>query len=414
MQLILVLFCCVYLALAIGHLPGLRLDRTGAVMVGAMLLVATGRISMAAAWDAVDYQTIGLLFGLMVMSSAFSAAGFYDWVAARVGSLDVGPKSLLAILIAVAAGLSALLTNDVVAVAMTPMLIAICLARGLNPMPFVLGFCFALNVGSAATLIGSPQNMIAAEALRLSFVGFFESAAVPALLGLPLAWAVLVALYAGRWRVAAPAPGPAKAAPPAVAVDLDIGETVKAAVITGAALVAFIATEWPHALTALGGASLLMISRRVASRDLLDKVDGRLLLLLMGLFVVNATLSSTGIPQQLLAQVRGLGLDLHDPRSLLIVMAVLSNVVGNNPAVMLIAPYVNSAGHAQALGAAIALGTAFSSNAFVFTSLAGIIVAEEGRERGVVIRFGEFARAGIPVALMTLLLAFVWLGFLPG
>jgi Na+/H+ antiporter NhaD/arsenite permease-like protein len=120
-------------------------------------------------------------------------------------------------------------------------------------------------------------------------------------------------------------------------------------------------------------------------------------------------MGATGLPQKLLTELRGLGFDLHDPMSMLVVMAVLSNIVGNNPAVMLVAPFMEGAKNPEALGAAIALGTGFSSNALIFGSLAGIIVAEEGRERGVTIGFGDFAKAGIPIALLTLLLAAGWL-----
>jgi Na+/H+ antiporter NhaD/arsenite permease-like protein len=193
---------------------------------------------------------------------------------------------------------------------------------------------------------------------------------------------------------------------------LDHAGTLKAIVVTVLVIIAFVITDLSHALIALAGASLLLISRRIASRDLLGKTDGNLLLLLMGLFVVNAAMVSTGIPQQLLGSMRNFGLDLHDPVSLLAVVAVFSNIVGNNPAVMLIDPFMNGAEHAEVLGAAIALGTGFSSNAFIFTSLAGIIVAEKGREQGVRIPFGEFAKAGIPIALLSLTLAVAWVALL--
>jgi len=135
---------------------------------------------------------------------------------------------------------------------------------------------------------------------------------------------------------------------------------------------------------------------------------------LMGLFVVNAALAATGLPQQLLTDLRGLGLNLHDPLSMLAIMSVLSNVVGNNPAVMLVAPFITDAQHPEALGAAIALGTGFSSNIVTFGSLAGIIVAEQSGRRGVKIGFAEFSRAGLPVALACLAIAAVWIVMLQG
>jgi len=411
MDITLAIFILVYLAMAVGHLPGFRLDRTGAAVVGAMILIASGRISPADAWAAVDYRTVGLLFGLMVVSAAFMVSGFYDRVAQKVGDIDVGPKTLLAILIAVSGVMAALLNKDVVAVAMAPIFCSICLRRRLNPLPFLLGFCFAANFASAATIIGSPQNMIVAETLHLSFMGFMAAAAPPALLSLPVVWVVIVLCYRGRWALAEQ-PQPPKGAAAAAetpAVAFNAGETIKTAIVAVAVVAALIFTDRPHMLIALAGASVLLISRRLSSGKLLHHVDGDLLLLLFGLFVVNAALTATGLPEQLLAGLRGIGLDLHDPLSMLGVMAILSNIVGNNPAVMLVAPFIGSAHRPEALGAAIALGTALSSSAVIFGSLVGIIVSEECRKRGIALSFGEFARAGLPTSIICLAMGALWI-----
>jgi len=186
-----------------------------------------------------------------------------------------------AIAVGVAGGLSAVLTNDVVVVAMTPVLVSITLARGLNPVPFLLAFCFAANVGSAATIIGSPQNMIAAEVLHLSFVGFMRVSALPALLGLPLVWAVIVLFYRGNWARAAK---PAAAGQTPAGVAFNRRETLKAGVVTIALVAAFVLSDWPHMLVAMAGAAVLLVNRSIASKDMLKHVDGDLLLLLIGLF----------------------------------------------------------------------------------------------------------------------------------
>jgi Na+/H+ antiporter NhaD/arsenite permease-like protein len=373
-------------------------------------MVAVGRIGPQAAWEAIDYRTVGLLFGLMVVSAAFVVSGFYAWTAERVATLDVRPPVLLAILIVVAGALSALLTNDVVVVAMVPLLVAITLSRGLNPVPFLLAFCFAANTGSAGTIIGSPQNMIAAQQLELSFTGYLRVAGLPALASLPIVWAVLALLYRNRWHLpASTAPKPATVATP---LAVDHWETAKAALVTFAVVVAFVFSDWPRELIALGAAAVLLINRRIASSDMMKHVDGNLLLLLMGLFVVNAAMAETHLPQRLLADLRGAGFDLHQPLWLFLVVSALSNIVGNNPAVMLLVPYLGSAGDPEALGAALALGTGFSSNLIVFGSLAGIIVVEEAAKQGVKISFGEFSRAGIPVALACMVLAATWIAML--
>lgn len=410
MDFTLAVFLLVYVAMGVGHLPGFKLDRTGAATVGAMVLLALGYISPQAAWDAIDYRSIGLLFGLMVVSSAFVVSGFYDKAARWVGGLQVSPPLLLAILIGVSGGLSAVLTNDVVVVAMTPVLVSITLTRGLNPIPFLLGFCFAANVGSAATIIGSPQNMIAAEALKISFTGFMKVSAIPALLGLPLIWLTIVLIYRGKWKRAA-SPTPAST-PSAEVIPFDRIETTKAAIVTLAMVVAFVFSSWPHMLIALAGASVLLVNRGISSKNMLSRVDGDLLLLLIGLFIVNQAVAATDLPQHLLASLSSFGLNLNEPLSMLAVMSVLSNVVGNNPAVMLVAPFLDGSVNAEALGAAIALGTGFSSNMVIFGSLAGIIVAEQGRAHGVTIGFAEFTLAGLPVSLLCLALAVGWILYL--
>src|SRR5262249_32284104 len=152
-------------------------------------------------------------------------------------------------------------------------------------------------------------------------------------------------------------------------------------------------------LIALAAAGLLLVNRKIASSDLLKAVDGNLLLLIMGLFVVNAAFAATGVPDRVLAALHGAGLDLNHPLTLFLVTSGLSNIVGNNPAVMLLVPVLHPGADRDALGAALALGTGFSSNLVVFGSLAGIIVVEQAAAQGVAISFREFSRAGIPVAL---------------
>ncbi|QFR34214.1 SLC13 family permease [Ancylobacter sp. TS-1] len=409
MGLTLVIFLLVYVAMGFGKLPGFKVDRTGAAIVGALAMMVAGSISPKVAWDAIDYSSVGMLFGLMVVSAAFVVSGFYGWTAQRVALLPVSPPVLLAVLVAVGGALSALLTNDVVVVAMTPLLVSLTLARGLNPVPFLLAFCFAANTGSAGTLIGSPQNMIAAQQLGLSFNGFLAVAGVPALLSLPLVWAIVTLVYRGRWTLARAGAAPAASEPAPAPVRIDRVETAKASLVTLLVVLAFILTDWPRDLIALGAAGVLLINRQIASSDMLKHVDGNLLLLIMGLFVVNAAVAATGLPQSLLDDLRAAGLNLNDPLALFLASGALSNIVGNNPAVMLLVPFLSPGAEAEALGAALALGTGFSSNLIVFGSLAGIIVVEQSAACGVKISFGEFARAGVPVTLACMALAAVWI-----
>jgi len=414
MDLTVIIFILVYIAMGFGTLPGFKVDRTGAAIIGAMAMMTFGSISPPKAWVAIDYRTIGMLFGLMVVSASFVVSGFYTWTVKRVALLRVSPSALLAVLIGVGGVLSALLTNDVVIVAMTPLLVSITLSRGLNPIPFLLGFCFAANNGSAGSLIGSPKNMIIAQGLDLSFMGLLQSAALPAVLSLFVTWFVLVRLYRQRWYLSKDDPlasatsGVAAASP----VGLNVWETSKACLITFTIIFCFIFTDISKEIIALTAAGILLLNRTFASNDMLKLVDGNLLLLIMGLFVVNAALANTGLPHDILLKLNNYGIDLNNPLILFLVTGVLCIIVGNNPAIMLLIPYISHQHNSDALGAALALGSGFSSNIFVFGSLAGIIIVEQAKIYGVKISFSEFTRSGGIIAVICMLLSTSWIWFI--
>nr|WP_275663943.1 SLC13 family permease [Ignatzschineria cameli] len=407
-----VLFLLVYLAMALGKLPGFKLDRTGSALVGALGLMVIGDITGQEAWDAINYKTIALLFGLMVLSGAFGVSGFYSYATYKVASLNVSSPLLLAILIGVSGGLSSLLTNDVVVVAMTPLLISLTMARNLNPIPFVLGFCFAANTGSAGTLIGSPQNMIIAQSLDLSFTELLKIAGIPALLSMVLVWGVTSFIYRGRWQLSDTKNIDKLSSNKQLRKDniaINHVELLKATLVAIVVMIAFVWDLWPQSLVALAAAGVLLLNKKIASDDVLKEVNYNLLILIASLFVVNKAMAMTGLPQLFLAELKTWGLDLNDPLSLLFTGAILSNSVGNNPAVMLLTPYLHSGSNAASLGAALTLGTGFASNLMIFGSLAGIIAVEESKKHGVIITFGEFLKSGFLVAGSCLAMAAGWI-----
>lgn len=421
MDLTLVIFFLVYLVMGLGALPFFRVGRTGAALIGGMAMMTVGSITPRQAWSAIDYSTMGMLFGLMVVSSAFVVSGFYGWLARKAAGSKMSERGLLALLIVVGGVMAAFLTNDVVAVSMCPLLLSITMARGLNPVPFLLGFCFAVNTGAAGTIIGSPQNIIAAQKLHLSFAGLSEITVGPALLSLPVIWGVISMLYRNRWalpaanqeagagRGAGAEAASAKTVETSEPPPFSLGETLKAAVTAVAVILAFIFSDWPRETIALTAAGFLLLSRKVSSRSLLHEVDGDLLLLVIGLFVVNAGLSATGLPQKLVTDLASQGINLADPPVLFLISSVISDLVGNNPAVMMLVPYLHADADPNALGAALSLGTHFSSNLVVFGSLAGIIIVEQAKDRGVRISGGEFSKAGGLVTLATMVIAGLWL-----
>lgn len=394
-----IVFLLVYLAMALGAIPGVKVDRAGAALIGAMLLQVTGAISTDAAWQSIDYSTMALLFGLMMVSAQFTMSGFYTAVTGWVSRLRTGPQALLAVVVVTAGALSALLTNDVVAVAMAPLLIDGCRARRLNPVPYLLALGFAANAGSVATIIGSPQNIIVAAQLHLSFVAYTLATIVPALFAMLTVWLVLVVLYRDKWEGGEGVVGQA-----AEAIPFDRVEVVKGVVVAVAVLAAFVFTDIPRAHVALAAAGLLLLNRRFASRNMMREANASLLIMLFGLFIVNAAFAATGIPDRLIDDLAGIGVDLTDPNWLFAVTAVASDVVGNTPAVILLAPHIEGV----ASGVSVTLASGFSSNLVVFGSLATIIVIEAAKDRGIVISFGEFSRSGVAIAAITLAFAFGW------
>lgn len=395
---VLAIFGLVYLGMMFGKLPWLAIDRTGVALLGAIALIATGRLSPQEAWEAVDVSTIALLLGLMVVSAQFRLGGFYTRLTRRLAGLEVSPATLLAALVAVVGGLSALLANDIVCLAVAPVLVEGCARRGLDPVPFLLALACAANVGSAATLIGNPQNMLIGQSLGLSFGGYLASAALPSLLGLGVVWGVLCWQFAGRWWRSC-------AVPTVEAPPFRPWQTAKGLAVLLGLVAAFLFTGWPREVLALGAAGLLLTSRRLASRDLLGLVDWQLLVLFAGLFVVNHALAATSTLGHLLRAAEGRGLDLAEPAWLFAATALLSNLVSNVPATMLLLPLAT---HPLA-GPILGLSSTLAGNLIIVGSIANIIVVDQAGRLGVKIGWLDHARAGVPVTLLTLAVAAGWL-----
>jgi Na+/H+ antiporter NhaD/arsenite permease-like protein len=393
-------FGVVYLGMFLGGLPRLKLDRSGVALLGAIAVIAVSGMGVVEAAEAVDLPTILLLFAFMVISAQMRLGGFYAAVTRRVGELPLSDAALLAALIAVAAVLSAVFSNDVVCLAMTPIVARLCLRRGTNPLPFLLGLACAANIGSAATLIGNPQNMLIGSVLRLDFADYANVAFAPVLVSLVLLWGWLVCVpHAGIDPL--PAIDRRSEDPP-----FNLWQTAKGLLVAGALMGLFLFHDGPHEVWALVGAALLLLSRRLASAEFMKLVDWPLLILFMGLFVVNHAFEQTGLSAQAVAWMAGHGVRLTDPGPMLVVGVGLSNLVSNVPAVMLLLPHLQ--GQPQA-GVMLALVTTFAGNLLLVGSIANLIVADLARQQGVLIDWKRHALVGMPVTLLSLGVIWIWL-----
>ncbi len=401
-------FATVYLGMFLGRLPTLKLDRAGVALLGAIAMIAISGETVQQAAKAIDLPTLVLLFAFMVVSAQLRMSGFYAAVARRVAAMPLSRPGLLAALIAVAAALSAVFSNDVVCLAMTPVVARLCLQRGLPPLPFLLGLACAANIGSAATLIGNPQTMLIGSVLQLSFSAYLRQALPPVLASLLLLWAWLAYGPGARGAAEAMAGATATAAARTTPADpgFDAWQTSKGLAVAGVLMVVFLATGWPRDVAALVGAALLLLSRRLNSAEVLGAVDWPLLLLFMGLFVVNHAFDATGLAGQAVAWLSTRGLHLAETGPLLVVGVALSNLVSNVPAVMLLLPHLQGS---SAAGATLALVCTFAGNLLLVGSIANLIMVDLARQAGIHIGWRQHARTGLPVAAGSLLLLWAWL-----
>ncbi|MDD5249150.1 MAG: anion transporter [Rhodocyclaceae bacterium] len=398
---VLAVFCIVYLGMILGGLPFLQLDRTGVALLGAIALIGIEAVSPEAAAKSIHIPTLMLLFSFMVISAQMRLGGFYAWVTHRLAALPMAAPQLLAALIAIVALLSAVFSNDIVCLTVAPVLMDTCVKRRLDPVPFLLALACAANVGSAATLIGNPQNMLIGETLKLSFGGYFAQALAPVLLGLAATWALIAWQTRGRWTLpeTAAARLPAVDAPAGAAAGLDRWQTAKGLAVAGVLVAVFLfLPAWPRDVAALTGAGLLLTSRKLHSRRMLGLVDWELLILFIGLFVVNHALQQTGIVSGIVAGLGAAGVNLAQPAPLFAAILVLSNIVSNVPAVMLLLPFAT---HTLA-GQTLALVSTLAGNLLIVGSIANIIVVDAAARRGIGIPWRRHAAVGVPVTLATL------------
>ncbi|MCP5368168.1 MAG: anion transporter [Hyphomicrobiales bacterium] len=392
-------FAAVYVGMALGRWPGLKIDRSGIALLGAIVLYATGAISGGGALAAIQFPTLVVLFGLMILSAQFAACGFYDWCSARITASRASPAALLGLTVAVAGGLSAVLANDIVVFAMTPMLIAGLSRRGLDPRPYLIALAGGANAGSAATMIGNPQNILIGQVGHLDFWSFAAVCGPPAAFGLVIVFAVVWSVWRRRLRTGA---GGETGRDVPTVDRVGVGKAVLATI----ALLVLFGLPLSQVAGVLAVTGVLLVSRRLATREMFGLVDWHLLVLFAGLFIVTAALDRTGLPRDLVAALASAGIDPTGLPSLVVLALAGSNVIGNVPAVMLLLAVLKDL-NPESLYALAVLST-LAGNLLIVGSLANIIVVERAKQSGVVLGFAEHARCGVPMTLCSVVVALAW------
>ena len=397
MTIRLVIFVLTYILIAVQQVPGLRINRPAASLLGAVAMVTIGGLPLRDAYAAIDLDVIVFLLGVLLLTGYLELGGFFEWAAAHVVERTRSARAMLAAVVAVSGILSALFINDTICLVLTPLLIAALRPMGLAPLPFLLAVALASNVGSAMAITGNPQNMLIGLSSGISFARFLAALAIPALGGLAIVYAVLAWLF----RADLARPIPAGVAAPVYEFD---GRLVtKALVIFTLALGAWLAGCSLPLVAIAGGAVMIAVAGRDPA-DAFARVEWALLLFFAALFVVMRGISDQPLVAALTERAAGQvhGEPWRDAATVSAAMLALSNLVSNVPAVVLWLPVVPRLPDPEFAWLVMAMSSTFAGNLTLLGSMANLIVAERAQARGVRVRFRDYLRAGVPVTVLTI------------
>jgi Na+/H+ antiporter NhaD/arsenite permease-like protein len=393
------IFAITYLVLAIGRLPGFRIDRTGAAIIGASFMVGANALSLDEAYRAVNFDTIILLFGMMIVVANLQLSGFFSLVAERVVEHAHRPIALLIAIVAVAGTFSAFFVNDTICLVLTPLVLEIAETLDRNPVPYLLAVAMASNIGSVATITGNPQNMMIGSFSGIPYRHFLASLAPVAAVGLILVVLVILIVYRREFASTAHV----RVAKHPARVDRKL---MWKAILVSIGMIALFFAGWPVPKVAIVAGAVLLITRRVNPEEIYNRIDWSLLVMFAGLFIVIAGIEKTALEGELASLAERLHLD--NVFLLSGFVALLSNLVSNVPAVLVFKPFVGHLANPMQVWLTLAMSSTLAGNLTVLGSVANLIVLQQAR-RKVQIRFWEYFRTGAPLAALTILLGAVWI-----
>jgi Na+/H+ antiporter NhaD/arsenite permease-like protein len=399
-----IVFLASYFVFAFGRLPGTKIDRPAMAVVGAVLMFVFRILTPQTAIESVDFGTLVLLFAMMLIVASLHLAGFFDWVANRV-ILHLAPGQLLPGVIFTSGILSAFLVNDVVCLFMAPLVLGVCKRMGLRPLPYLLALATASNIGGVATITGNPQNMLIGTVSGIAYRDFLAHLGPVAVIGLFLDWAILHWAYV-RVDIAARDPQPEISEANVVSAPANI-RLLWPVMITIAVLTGFLLGFHPPLVAAAGGA-VLLVRRTREPRDVYGDVDWSLLVLFLGLFLIIGGAEQAGVTGQLLRAAERL--NLHNSLVFVSMVTMLSNLVSNVPAVMLLKGLIPRFQDPHTMWLMLAMSSTLAGNLTITGSVANIIVVEKARTV-THIGFLDYMKTGVPVTIATLAVGLLWLNF---
>lgn len=386
----------------VGKSPIFRVDRAGVAIIGASLTIATG-MTFDQAVVAVDYRTIVLLFSMMIITSYLNLSGLFQLVGNYSMSKLQTKKQLLLVIILASGILSAFFINDIVCLLFTPVVILICRRMELNSIPYLLGVATASNIGSVATLIGNPQNILIGSLSHMPFTWYMAVAMPLSLVGLMLNYLIITWVYKEELKGLLPDSSPLVGVVNRYLIRK--GLVVMALVVTG-----FLAGFDPAVVASLG-AALLLVTRRLKPNKVYAGIDFNLLVIFIGLFVIIGGVEQSGLIGRLIN-----GSFIHTIQSLPLFAAITilgSNVVSNVPAVMML-KFLIPATSSHVWWASMAVFSTLAGNLTLTGSIANLIVVEQAKKQGVDISFFTYFKIGFPLTVALTVLGLVYFKLLFG
>lgn len=394
-------FVLSYLVFALGKFPGLKIDRPGMAIIGAVLMVAFGVASVGEALRSIDFATLVLLFAMMLVVGGLRLAGFFDWITDHIVR-RLTPANLLPATVFITGILAAFFVNDIICLVMVPFALTAARRLGLKPLPYLLAVATASNIGSVATITGNPQNMLIGSYSGLSYRTFLAHLGPVALIGLVLDWLII------RWLCGTPEQAQVSRKDKDGSnqgLPIQLRALRKPAIVIVLVLGGFLAGV-PPAMAAAIGAALMLITRTREPRLVYDEVDWGLLVFFVGLFLIVGGAERAGLNQDLAAIAARL--NLQNAGVLTGITALFSNLVSNVPAVMLLKALIPAFHNPRTGWLVLAMASTLAGNLTITGSVANLIVVERARNE-VRIGFWDYSRVGIPVTLLTLAVGWAWL-----
>ncbi len=399
-----------------------RVHRTISALLGGIAMILLGVLSQETAFDAVDWNVIFLLAGMMIIANVLRETGLFQWIAVQSVRLGKGdPFRILIILVVVTAITSAFLDNVTIVILVVPVTLVLAASLGVSPIPFLIAEILASNIGGAATLVGDPPNILIGSAANIDFVTFAANMT-------PISIIILVAFVGLSWFLfkedlrKKEADNADIEAFDASALITDAPLLRKSLIVMAGVVIGFLfhgALNLEPATIALGGATILMLWGRTDPHHVLREIEWTTLFFFIGLFIAVEAVVQVGIIEQVAqAALRLTGGSLALTSMMLLwFSAVASGFVDNIPYTTAMIPVVESLGEAMPvmpLWWSLALGADLGGNATLVGAAAGVVVASLAEKSGNPIGFGRFLRYGVITTIMSLALAsvYVWLRYL--